>query len=170
MNIVIHYKSWTETDKKKLEQVKTFKELGNLVLEIVHRLPGKVQMVSGPISTGGVGTIEGNKLIFERVIEILATEPAANIFSQMPFEDKMVELYLDWHAKNPAEKYCRPILDEFYEPLFSSGKVSDLHFIHGWELSTGATWEHDNCDRWNIKRHYLPQEISVRALNGSPAI
>ena len=165
MNKQIHFKYWNETDVGALSSAKTFKDLSIIALNILERFPVGVHMVSGPISTGGVGTLEGNRKVFERVVELLATEQSLNIFSQMPFEDKMVELYRKWHIDNPTEKYCMPILTDFYQPVFSSGKVSNLHFIYGWESSFGAKWEHNNCDEWSIKRNYLPQELSLRALN-----
>jgi hypothetical protein len=124
-------------------------------------------MISGPISTDGVGTLEGNRKVYTRIIEIMALESNFDVFSQMPFEDKMVELYRAWHIANPSEKYCTPILTDFYEKVFSSGNVEGLHLIHSWESSHGARWEHDNCDRWNIARDYLPEELSMRALNGN---
>jgi len=167
MNTQIHFKYWTEADRRALAKVTTFKDLATLAIDIIQRFPGNVCMVSGPISTGGVGTLEGNRKVFTRVIELLATEQSANIFSQMPFEDRIAELYKEWHADNPKEKYCMPILNDFYHEIFSTGKVSSLHFIYGWDSSFGARWEHDNCDKWGIERHYLPQELSLRALNES---
>lgn len=161
----IHFNHWTLADRKMLSDARTFKDLAELAMLILARMPGHVEMVSGPISTGGVGSISGNRKVFERVIEILVNEHGINIFSQMPFEDKMVEFYEVWHAEHPEERYCTPILDEFYEPIFSSGKIAVLHFIYGWESSFGAKWEHDNCERWNIVRKYLPRELSQRALN-----
>ncbi len=166
MNIE-HYRHWNPRDHDALKDAKSFVDLAAIALDILRRTPGKAEMVSGPISTGGVGTIQGNRKVFEGVIEILIGESHRNIFSQMPFEDKMVELYLEWHRQNPAEEYCTPILNDFYEKVFLSGKVSALHFIHGWESSFGARWEHGNCDRWGIEKRYLPQELSVRALDFS---
>jgi len=161
----IHFKYWTDDDKKALSAALTFKDLATIAINIIQRFPGEVCMVSGPISTGGVGSREGNQKVFTKVIELLATEQSANIFSQVPLEDKIVDIYKKWHLNNPDETYCMPILDDFYRPLFSTGKVGALHFIYGWESSFGSRWEHDNCDQWGIKRYYLPQEFSVRALN-----
>ena len=142
----------------------TFRDLSDLALNIMYRMPESIEMVSGPISTGGVGNIPGNRKVFERAIELLVGENMLNIFSQMPFEDKMVEFYLAWHATHPKEKYCTPILTDFYERIFSTGKVKIIHFIHGWESSYGASWEHENCDRWKIRRFYLSEMFSRRAL------
>ena len=167
MNTTIHYRNWIDADKQKLAKSKSFKDLADIVIEIINRIPKKIEMVSGPISTGGVGSKIENLKVFESVVEILILESKLNIFSQIPFEEKMNELYREWYVNNPDEKYCMPILEEFYERLFSSGKVKKLHFINDWQSSFGARWEHDNCDRWGIERNYLPRELSVRALNGS---
>jgi hypothetical protein len=147
-----------------LGKARTFKELANLAISIITRMPNGIEMVSGPISTGGVGSIEGNRKVFEGVVETLIVEHELNVFSQMPFEDKMVELYTQWHKANPEAEYCTPILDDFYERIFLSGRITTLHFIHGWKSSKGARWEHDNCDRWGIQRKYLPESLSKRIL------
>ena len=164
MNEQIHFNHWTRVDRMMLRRAGTFRDMSDLALNIMHRMPESIEMVSGPISTGGVGNIPGNRKVFERAIELLVGENRLNIFSQMPFEDKMVEFYLAWHATHPKEKYCTPILTDFYERIFSTGKVKIIHFIHGWESSYGASWEHENCDRWKIRRFYLSEMFSRRAL------
>lgn len=160
----VHFNHWTQMDRIMLSKARTFKELANLAISIIMRMPEGIEMVSGPISTGGVGSIDGNRKVFEGVVEKLIVESKLNVFSQMPFEDKMVELYLAWHKAHPKEKYCTPILEDFYEGIFSSGRVVVLHFIHGWESSQGARWEHDNCVRWKIGKKYLPGELSQSVL------
>lgn len=159
----VHFKQWSSYDRKELEKARSFKTLSVIALNVISRIPGDIEMVSGPISTGGVGTLEGNRRVFEKTIEILIDEQR-NLFSQMPFEDKMVELYKIWHEEHPTGKYCLPILYDFYEVIFSRGRVTKLNFIFGWESSFGARWEHDNCDRWKIKREYLTEELSRKAL------
>ncbi|MFA6554551.1 MAG: hypothetical protein WCS89_03515 [Candidatus Paceibacterota bacterium] len=159
----IHFRRWLPSDRKALERARSFKTLSLIALDVMSRIRGDIEMVSGPISTGGVGTLEGNRRVFEKTIEILINEQR-NLFSQMPFEDKMVELYKIWHTEHPTEKYCLPILDHFYEVIFSQGRVTKLNFIFGWESSFGARWEHDNCNRWKIEREYLPEEFSRKVL------
>jgi hypothetical protein len=160
----LHFKYWTPNDRIAVGKARTFTDLATIALAILARMQCEIQMVSGPISTGGVGSIEGNRKVFEGIIEILVTDFNVNIFSQMPFEDKMVELYRVWHAEHPHEKYCLPILNDFYEPIFLSGMIIALNFIHDWESSFGARWEHENCPRWNLTRKYLGGELSCRAL------
>lgn len=156
----LHFRNWSDADKEALATVRSFKEMAVIALGIMMRNGGEFHMVSGPISTGGVGSIEGNRRVFMRVIEHLISEEGLPVWSQMPFQDKMVDLYKIWHAENPNESYCMPILLDFYEPVFSSGFVKVLHFIHGYESSFGARWEHQGCERWGIERRYLPAELS----------
>src|ERR1035437_3198523 len=107
MNIV-HDKHWNADYLDNLNRARSFIDLATIALDIVFRLPEKVEMVSGPISTGGVGTIPGNRKVFEGVIEILILESKLNIFSQMPFEDKMVQFKKKGNTKNPKKKVWKP--------------------------------------------------------------
>lgn len=158
-----HFRYWGRLERALLERAENFSDLFHIAMMVISMIDEDFEMVSGPISTGRVGAIDDNRRVFEKVIETLIRQNL-NIFSQMPFEDKMVELYKAWHQANPAERYCLPILSDFYAPLFSSGKIRVLHFIHGWESSYGARWEHDNCPRWGIERKFLPKEFSEEAL------
>lgn len=164
----IHHKHWTEADLRALEASKSFSDLAAIALSVMSRMSGDLEMVSGPISTGGVGSRDGNLLVFSRVIEKLLAE-GRPIFSQMPFEDKMGELYEMWRSENLSAGYCMPILVDFYEAVFSSGRVKKLHFIHGYESSFGAMWEHDSCERWGIERVYLSEEASMSLLRAASA-
>ena len=147
-----------------LDRAKTFKDLSDIALAVMNRMPTGIEMISGPISTGGLGTPELNLKVFSGVIEILIEDYRLNMLSQMPFEAAMGRFAAAWRTDNPGSRYCMPILDDFYDRVFSTGKVLHLHFLHDWESSFGATWEHDNCERWGIKRIYLEREISLRAL------
>jgi hypothetical protein len=51
--------------------------------------------------------------------------------------------------------YPMPILEEFYLPLYQSGRIKKFFFVSGWESSFGATWEHDRAKELGIEIHYL---------------
>jgi hypothetical protein len=161
----IHQKYWTDADRKAFIEAKSFKDLAALTVAMLERRPHSFHMVSGPISTGGVGTRSGNQHVFAAVIERISARDGLPVFSQIPFEDKILELKNAWFEKNPGESYCMPVLLDFYEPIFKSGKIAALHFIHGYESSRGAVWEHDGCDEWKIERRYLSPELSVDLYN-----
>jgi hypothetical protein len=164
MNKTVHLRYWNESDHLELKGVSNFKQLGAFGLAIIGRTPGAMHMASGPISTGGVGSVEGNMHVLGYAIDHLAEKLGLPVFSQMPFEPKMAELAAIWAAESGKTLYCMPILEDFYEGVFSSGKVVKVHFVHGWESSFGAGWEHEGCLRWKIERAYLPEALSLEAL------
>jgi hypothetical protein len=140
-----------------------FSELRELALEVMSRHGTKVHMVSGPITTGGLGDPTLNLKLFVLVIEHMH-ESGAPVFSQMPFERKMGEFQRHWYRCYPNSKYCTPILEDFYGPVMGSGMVHTLNFIPDWHTSFGARWEHERCAKWKIRRRYLPQELVFQML------
>ncbi len=160
----IHHAGWLPEDMESLTRTASFKECGLLALSIVRRHGGPLHTVSGPITTGGVGSIKGNMAVLRGVIEHLASSERLTMFSQIPFEEKLRQLWDEWNIANPDGGYCMALLEDFYEPVFSSGYIKTLHFIHGHESSQGARWEHEGCSRWGIERRYLPAELSQEML------
>lgn len=161
----VHYRYWTSRDRQDLERAGTsLSEMQRIAIRVALRMPPGLHLVSGPITTGGVGTITGNLLVFRRVIERLADAEYRNIFSQLPFETGMVEFHRIWKAQNPNETYCWPILREFYDGLFATGRFAMFHFIHGFRSSIGACWEHDCCQIYSIRKRYLPRQWSTEIM------
>lgn len=165
MNSDIHLKYWSLENKKMLEKAVSIVDLWNIAKDILKKLD-KVAIVSGPISTGGTGNRKTNGEVFKRAIEIMSIENSSiKVFSQFPFEDKMAHYYEKWRIDNPHAGYCMPILDDFYKPLFESGKIEKVYFIHGWESSFGAKWEHNKCKALNISIEYLPKELTEKIVS-----
>jgi hypothetical protein len=162
----IHYKHWTGEDQLALEiaQTHSLSEITEIALRVINRFAGDVEMVSGPISTGGVGSVQGNLAVFGRAIEILTEEKRRRIFSQMPFERTMGEFAKYWLPKEPNATYCWPILLEFYGAVFASGRVTKMNFIYGWQSSFGASWEYTRCQDHGIEIEYLPESLSQRIM------
>ena len=162
MHNQIHFKFWTKKDRAKLAKVRSFGDLCQVALDVIRRNPlGKVHMVSGPITTGGTGTLKGNLAVFQATIEALA-QNGYNVFSQIPFEEQLVLLHNEWRLQNSDKKgYCMPILYDFYEPIFTSGLVEAMHFIPDWRSSFGAKWEHEITRSLGIKHFYLPEDWSA---------
>ena len=92
----IHFKGWKASDKRALDRAKSFDDLAEIAFSVLRRLGFKCHLVSAPISTGGFGSIEENNAVIVGVIEYL-TRWGYPIFSQMPFEDRIVVLYRAWH-------------------------------------------------------------------------
>lgn len=160
-----HFQHWDAFDLCDRNRARTFSDLAKVAVGMLSRLPpeARLHMVSGPISTGGRGSLQENRRVLGAIIEGLHRQ-GLPVYSQMPYEDKLVEFAAIWRRRPGNSGYCWPILHEFYEHVFSSGRISTLHFIPGYETSTGAKWEHDECDRWGIQRVYLSQGYCDQAL------
>jgi hypothetical protein len=103
--------------------------------------------------------------VFQRVIENLFVSEGLNVFSQIPFQEGMVAFYREWRRSNPHPgSYCWPILLEFYAPFFALRKFESFHFIHGYDASIGARWEHGQCIQLGIRRRYLPESLSLECI------
>ena len=108
-------------------------------------MPKPVSLVSGPISTGGAGSLEKNLELFAEAIAHLEMH-GENVFDQLPFENKITEFSKDYKG------YYMPILEDFFLPLFKSGKIAKIWFMPGWETSTGAKWEYEQAEKLGIKK------------------
>ena len=137
-------------DFKKLELVVSFSELFPIAEEIIKRLPPPISQVCGPISTGGLGSIEKNMQRLEETVEHLHRS-GLTVFNQVPFESPMNRIL----AAKKSDGYDHSLLTDFYLPLFESGLVHVLHFLPDWQSSTGASWEHEQAKRLGLKIIYL---------------
>lgn len=62
-----NHEHWTDSERELLETARlrgTFADLAAIALTILPRLPKPVGQVCGPISTGGLGSIEANLVRF----------------------------------------------------------------------------------------------------------
>jgi len=61
-------KHYTEEHFNELEKALTYKDLFIIAEKVLKKMPPPVGQVCGPISTGGVGSIEGNLRQLEKAI------------------------------------------------------------------------------------------------------
>lgn len=140
---------WKKDDFEKLKSANLMPEFFAIAMNILNHMPDPVSLVCGPISTGGKGSIPKNLEVFKEYIVNLQ-KGGRTVFNQLPFEEKFGEL-----ASRSTLKYFTPILDDFFLPLFKSGKIKEMCFMPGWESSTGARWENDMSDKLGIKKTLL---------------
>ncbi len=145
-------KYWNEEDWADLDKAEFIVDLFYIAERVLKRIPNPVAQVCGPISTGGVGSLEANLNIFNQTIKNLQ-DKGLHIFDQMPFEEKMKEIKEKIIKSN--QEYSQEIIHDFYEPLFSLGMIKTFYFIPGWESSTGANMEHNLALKYNIEIKYL---------------
>ncbi|XOU94186.1 MAG: hypothetical protein ACNFW9_05070 [Candidatus Kerfeldbacteria bacterium] len=150
---MIHY--WEEKNFRDLKKTEKFIDLLPIAKSIINRMSKPVAMVSGPISTGGLGFPEKNLKQFIRAIKVLY-DSGVNVFDQTPFDDKMSEIKNNIWNK---DEYCMPLLEDFYLPLFRGGYIQEVFFLSDWQSSFGAKWEHDQCKIFKIKIHNFPVKL-----------
>ena len=146
-----------EINKTKLDSAETFEELADIGIDILKQMniSGKpIVQMCGPISTGGLGSIEKNIARLEKAIEV-ANKKGLQVFNQAPFEGAMKRLA----PKYPkVDGYCTAILEIFYRRIFESGFVKKGLFLPGWQSSKGATWERKLLSDLGIKIEEYPEE------------
>jgi len=143
----------TKTEIQKIKEAETFYELVTIGLEILNRMDGPIAQVCGPISTGGSGSTRENLNLLAKAIEFL-TKKGISVFNQLPFErafDKIMKNY-------KTNGYDSPILEEFYGPIFKSGKIEKIYLLPGWQNSKGVTWEYNFAKKLGIKVIFLPDD------------
>jgi len=144
---------WLKQDFDKLDDAKTFADVGDVAVGVLKRLPNMLGQVCGPISTGGYGSIDKNLKAFTGTISKLISEENS-LFVQIPLEDAIFRIKSTMGDKyDPLE-----LLEKIYAPIFNSKKISKLFFIFGWESSFGARWEHDFAKKAGIQIIYLPKD------------
>lgn len=152
------FRYFTKRDKTALCKAKTFEELAVIALRVLKRMhrkeqksrhPRNIGMVSGPISTGGLGSPDANIKALEKTIRRLEQQGHC-IFSQLPFEDPMWRI-----IKTPYHQGGSHLLTKFYRPIFKSGFIVVVHFMPNWHTSFGATWEHKETKRLRIRQNHL---------------
>lgn len=111
---------------------------------------GHDEIVCGPITTGGLGRTEANIWRFAAVI-MEFRRMHRRTWSQLAYEPELWRHQDLWLAEHPDEPYCRPILEEFYGPIFRAGVFHSAYFIPGWRSSKGACWEHETLSRLGVR-------------------
>jgi hypothetical protein len=140
----VHHKTDIDWLKAECARTESLTELGLLAISELRKFPEGSEIVSGPISTGGRGSIETNLKVFSETI-VLLQKNGRPIFNQMPYEDQIFLFRKRWWEGDPARtgKYYMPILEDFYLPIFEQRMLNKAWFIPGWESSFGARWERE---------------------------
>jgi hypothetical protein len=124
----------------------------------LHKFIDGAEIVCGPISTGGRGSVEANMKAFEATVTGLLRD-GRPIFSQIPYEEKIFFFRERFQAKpGNAGKYYLPILYDFYLPLFETGRIKKGWFLPGWESSFGARWEREQLQLYRAEIEDLSLE------------
>lgn len=151
---------WLPRDYEEIAKANRFVDLAPVALRVIDRMADDfgsgLSQVCGPITSGGHG-MEVNRKIFKAAVRELRIHRVP-VFDQNPLELQMQRLWGIWKQDyanrnyDGSPKYCWSILYDVYLPILSSGKVTRLFFLPGWESSAGTCWE---------RAQALAQQITV---------
>ncbi len=113
----------------------------------------EIVQICGPMTTGGLGSLEENMAQFSRAIE-QAERQGLRVFNQIPFQGAIIRI-TDHHD---GKEYCVDILEVFYRRIFECGHVSRTLFLPGWQESRGARWERSFVSELGIAAEEYPRE------------
>jgi hypothetical protein len=151
-------KHWKKHHLEAIPTINSCEEMINVALDLLKSMPQPVEQVSGPISTGGKGSIQENLKLFEKVNLKLMKEGKNIFYVQIPFEEAIIKIRKNWNL--PTYESNQRLLDEFYSKIFESGLIKRIHFMHGWQSSHGASWERKKAEELGIEIVDLPEHYS----------
>jgi hypothetical protein len=160
-----------KTDEKWLraECAKTtsFEELATIGLAELKKFSGEIEIVCGPITTGGLGKVERNLEVFQAIIFRMLRR-GRPLFNQMPYEKQIFLLRSEWKETESQKKPStyEPVLEEFYRHLFEARRITRAWFIPGWESSNGACWERRLLSSLDVEIVNISKEWTTRAILG----
>lgn len=148
---------WKPHHLELVKTLDTYAGMRELAFAMLQDLPGPIIQVCGPLTTGGRGSFKANVEALHDAIHWLVGQ-GKNVFDQRPFETPMRRLV----EARITPGYAYDLLTEFYLPLFESGHIKELHFLHDWESSTGARWEYEQGIRLGIAIFHIPPDFLGR--------
>jgi hypothetical protein len=140
----------------------SFEELAAIAVAELRKRNELVDMVCGPITTGGTGNPSYNFDIFNATIEGL-TRLGHTLFDQRPYEFGLNKLVRQWQEAG-NNGYCLPIFDTFYTAVLDQRFIARAWFIPRWQTSTGAKLEYKRFRELEIDMEFLTPEIIHRFL------
>lgn len=126
------YKNYEEIARSMVLELEKFSKENNT----------NIVQVCGPISTGGLGSVDENIKFFKKSIEKL--EGAGYfVFDQTVFEDAMLKIKTSRMENGLFKFYDWDLLNKCYIPLFESRLLNKMIFLPDFESSIGSKWEYD---------------------------
>lgn len=134
------YKNYEEIARSMVLELEKFSKENNT----------NIVQVCGPISTGGLGSVDENIKFFKKSIEKL--EGAGYfVFDQTVFEDAMLKIKTSRMENGLFKFYDWDLLNKCYIPLFESRLLNKMIFLPDFESSIGSKWEYDMALKNNIE-------------------
>lgn len=147
---------WSDEELTDINSAQSYEELLKPAMRLIKRMPQPIGQVCGPISSGGVGNLDGNIKIFNKTIKKVR-EKGKIVFNQIPLEDTIHRIKQNSIGSCSERNFA--VLENIYAPLFESGYMKKLFFMSNWKSSRGSVWEHNKGKELNIEIIYLPENF-----------
>lgn len=133
---------WTQLETEALKAANSMEDTAEVALSILCKMRGfnndVIVQICGPMSTGGLGSLELNMFRFNRAIDV-AQNNGIIVFNQVPFQEAMIRIA----EQRKIKGYFMDILEVFYRQVFESGLIKKGLFLPDWQSSVGASWERE---------------------------
>lgn len=143
-------------EKEALKRASSLEEVAKIALTALGRLRSsghQIVQICGPITTGGLGSVEANVARFKFAVQ-RASENGFVVFDLPAFQEAIGRV-TNFQKDAP---YNWGILDDFIGKVLGSGYISRAFFLPGWESSTGSKWEREQLKRLEIPFQDFPAE------------
>lgn len=137
----------TQDDRRDMAQAKTFDNLLTVALRVLERMPHPLVQISGPITTGGKGSVEENNGVFAIATKYLQGK-GLHVFDFIIFHEPLERIKV---KTSIGDEYCIAILEIFFRGIFESGHISTVYFLPDWESSRGSRWERECALRQGLE-------------------
>jgi hypothetical protein len=149
---------------------KTLEKLVRLAVGVMMRMPQPVAWVGGPISSGPL-TYAENRARMRAVVVSLKKE-GVTVFNHLPFEKRAEQLLAEEFKKSvnggrlPVQAQ-RELRDDFYVPIFTSGRVRILYLLPDWPFSLNALWQNKFAEEAGIPVIRVPEDFVVDCMEAA---
>jgi hypothetical protein len=136
-----------------LATTRTVGEVVEIALTVLQRMPQPVRWVAGPI-TSGERTPEENRKRLHRTI-LRYKEGGAVAFNYLPLQRRVMQILSRAKSANAQER----LRDEFYAPIFKSGKIAELRIMPDSGASLNVHWMWGFARASDIPIRFIPEEL-----------
>lgn len=149
-----------DNDHASIACAQSFHELLTIGIDLAKRLPPPAIQLSGPMTTGGLGTLESNVEFMRTATQSLIDQGHA-VFDILVFHDTIMRLL----EKRADQTYPFNLLEVFFRGMFASGHIHAVYFLPGWESSVGSRWERECVIELGLAIVDLKEEDIIRIPN-----
>jgi hypothetical protein len=139
---------------EELSNMPTLLHGGKLAAALINSIPDGVEMVFGPVKSGGVmhnghPYFRGNLCVIEKTIPLVQAGTERTVLDYIlfkPFIDEHRLIWLEKHKRSPGT-FHEPLINDFFALMFATKKIEVGHFVHGWGHDRLAKFAHRTLEK-----------------------